>query len=58
MRRLNTIFSLNRLNISNRFFTQIIADGTVQALGPVCTVVWPATGLQPELSYQDQIVDA
>ena len=58
MRTVNTIFPLNRLNIINIFFKHIIADGTVQALGPVCTVVWPATGSQPELSYQDQIVDA
>ena len=54
----NTISPRNLLFIRNIFSQKISADGTVQALGPVCTVVWPATGSQPELSYQDQIVDA
>ena len=58
MGMVNTIYIRNSLFIRNNLSKNISADGTVQALGPVCTVVWPATGSQPELSYQDQIVNA
>ena len=41
------------LIVINMVMHRMIADGTGQALDPVCTVEWPTTGLQPDISYKD-----